>query len=286
MSNLIYLNGGFIPQDRAKISVLDRGFLYGDGLFETMRAYEGKVFRIRQHWDRLFRSARIIGLKIPAARKELTAAAHELLKRNSLADAYLRLTVSRGTGPPGLEPSVKHQPTLAMVARELSTPSPTLYRRGYRATILPPTICPDSPLPRIKSINYLGNILAKREAKRARANEGIMQNSRGLVTEGTVSNIFIVRRGRLITPNLECGVLPGITRAAVLELAAQLGIPAREGEIRPAQLLSADECFLTNSIIEIMPVTRIDGQPIGDGNPGPITAQLQEAYRNLVRRKS
>jgi branched-chain amino acid aminotransferase len=279
---IVYWRDRFLPEHDACVSVADRGFLYGDGLFETMRAYGGRVFRLDAHLDRLFAAARVLGLRIPGARRALAAVIDELLTRNRLADAYVRLTVSRGTGPSGPTPTASHQPTLLIVAQPLSLPSAAKYRQGYRAVILPPSVCAEATLPRIKSLSYLPSVLARAAAKRARADEGLLRNSRGQVTEGATSNLFTVRRGKLLTPPVDSGLLPGITRAAVLEIAQPIGVSAREVALGPQDLWAADECFLTNSIIEIMPVTRIDGRPVGTGRIGPVTQRLQEEYRGLV----
>jgi len=280
MGRLVYLNGDFLPEDRASVSIFDRGLLYGDGLFETVRAYGGRLFRLDRHLERLADSARQIGLP-PIG--DLSGPANELLARNSLADAYLRITVTRGVGL-GLE-ATETSPTVLIIARPLNLPPPETYARGYAVRIVPAEHARGAALPGLKSLCYLDKILARRRAREQGADEALLVNSAGALTEAAASNVFLVLGGRLVTPALDQGVLPGITRDAVIELARDVELSVEE-EVVPAGLLrDAEECFLTNSIMEIMPVTRADDYLIGRGRPGPITAQLRQAYAELVRRE-
>ena len=276
MGRLVYLNGEFLPEDRASVSIFDRGLLYGDGLFETVRAYGGRLFRLDRHLERLADSARQIGLP-PIG--DLSGPANELLARNSLADAYLRITVTRGVGL-GLE-ATETSPTVLIIARPLNLPPPETYARGYAVRIVPAEHARGAALPGLKSLCYLDKILARRRAREQGADEALLVNSAGALTEAAASNVFLVHNGRLVSPALDQGLLPGITRDAVIELARYV-----EETVVPAGLLrDAEECFLTNSIMEIMPVTRADDYLIGRGQPGPLTTQLRQAYAELVRRE-
>ncbi len=279
----IFFNGSFVSAARAKISVFDRGFLYGDGLFETMRAYWGEVFRLGDHLDRLFRSAKEIELSFSYTPKKLGNIIKRIVKINSLSEAYIRLTISRGVSDPGLISKSESPATLVIVAREFRPLSPSEYRKGWRATIVETRQNQASPVSRLKSLNFLNNILARREAKAKRVDEGILLNSVGDVTEASTSNIFLVKRGSIITPPEESGLLPGITRGVVLELANSPGLKAYKRRISLDELMAADEAFLTNSLIEIMPLVEIDGRQIGKGKPGPVTQRIREAYKSLVK---
>ncbi|MFB0528217.1 MAG: aminotransferase class IV, partial [bacterium] len=249
----IFVNGSFVNLSRAKISVFDRGFLYGDGLFETMRAYWGEVFRLGDHLDRLCRSAKEIELSFSYSPKELKNIIKKILRINSLSDAYIRLTLSRGVSEPGLISKPKSSATLVIVARKFNPLSPSEYRRGWRATIVEARQNQASPVSRLKSLNFLNNILARKEAKAKRVDEGILLNTLGEVTEASTSNIFLVKRDSVITPREESGLLPGITRGVVLELATSLGLKAYKRKVSLDELMGAEEAFLTNSLIEIMP---------------------------------
>jgi branched-chain amino acid aminotransferase len=268
---------------RAKISVFDRGFLYGDGLFETMRAYWGEVFCLEDHVDRLFRSAKEIELSFSYTREELKNIIKRILEINSLSEAYIRLTLSRGVSEPGLISNPKSRATLVIVARKFKPLSAAEYRRGWKATIVEPRQNQASPVSRLKSLNFLNNILARKEAKAKRVEEGILLNTVGDVTEASTSNIFLVKRGIVITPREESGLLPGITRRVVLELATSLGLKTYKRRISLNELKGAEEAFLTNSLIEIMPLVEIDGRRIGKGKPGVVTERIRKAYKNLVR---
>jgi branched-chain amino acid aminotransferase len=282
----IFLNGSFVNLTRAKISVFDRGFLYGDGLFETMRAYSGEVFRLEDHLDRLFHSAKEIELSLPYTRRELRTIIKRTLKINGLSKAYIRLTLSRGVSEPGLISKPQSSATLAIVAREFKPLSPSEYRKGWRAIVVETRQNQASPLSRLKSLNFLNNILARKEAQSKRVDEGILLNTLGEVAEASTSNIFLVKRGIIITPPEESGLLPGITRGVVLELAPNLGLKAYNRRVSLDDLMGAEEAFLTNSLIEIMPVVEIDGRPLGNGKPGKVTQRIHKAYQELVNRET
>jgi branched-chain amino acid aminotransferase len=282
----IFLNGSFVNFTRAKISVFDRGFLYGDGLFETMQAYWGKVFRLQDHLDRLFRAAKEIRLSVPYTRKELKNIIKKVLKTNGLSDAYIRLTLSRGVSESGLISGNKSSPTLVIVARVFKRLSPSAYRKGWRATVVETRQNEASPLSRLKSLNFLNNILARKEAETKRVDEGILLNTLGEVTEASTSNIFLANKDSIITPSEESGLLPGITRGVVLKLAPNLGLKAYERTVNLSHLMRAREAFLTNSLIEIMPLVEIDGRRIGKGRPGPITEKIHRAYQAVVRKET
>ncbi len=280
MTPKCYLNNKLISLDDAKISVFDHGFLYGNGLFETMRAYRNyHVFRMRQHLDRLFHSAEIIGLQIKHSTEMIEDAIVETLAANNLAEAgYVRLTISQGVGLAGPDPSTCEEPTLLIVVKPFVPYPENLYHTGAHVIVSRMRRNAQSPVPRLKSLNFLENILARAEARDVGAQESIFLDTNGYVAEGSMSNLFFVRSGVLHTPSLECPILPGITRAVVLEIAAENGIPTREGQWILEQLSAADEAFLTNSLMEVMPLTQIDTVQIGKGAPGPITLKLMSLY--------
>jgi len=280
MSETVYLNGTLIPRRQAMISVMDYGFLYGFGLFETMRAYHGQVFRLDRHLGRLARSAELLGLaaEIP----DLTDAVRETIRVNRLSDARIRITVSIGEGGMVPDPGTCRKPTVLILAGPYRPYSEPVYERGFRAVTSSIHRNSQSPLSRLKSANYLESLLAKQEARNAGADEALCLNEKGLLAEASMSNIFLVSDGSLLTPKEDSGILAGITREAVLELADRLKIGFSERDISPEEVCPAEEAFLTNSLIEIMPLTRVDGQPIGSGRPGPVTHKLRAAYRRLV----
>jgi len=282
----VFINDSFVSLARAKVSVFDRGFLYGDGLFETMRAYSGKVFRLEDHLDRLFHSARGIELSFDYTREELKNIIGKIIEINSLSEAYIRLTVSRGVSEPGLISKSRPSATLVIVARNFKPPSPSEYETGWRAIVVETRQNQSSPLSRLKSLNFLNNILARREAEAKGVDEGILLNTQGEVTEAATSNIFGVNKDAIITPLEESGLLPGITRGVVLELAPNLGLKAYKRRVNLSHLMRAEEAFLTNSLIEIMPLVEIDGRRIGNGKPGSITEKIHRAYRALVRKET
>ena len=274
----------FYEKDKARISVFDHGLLYGDGVFEGIRAYNGRIFRCRAHVDRLYESARAIALDIPMTRDEMAAKLREALEVNGLTDAYIRLVVTRGVGDLGLDPNKCARPSIIIIADSITLYPPELYSRGLDVvTVSTLRNHPNALSPRIKSLNYLNNILAKIEGLQAGVSEAIMLNQEGYVAECTGDNIFIVRQGALLTPGLHTGMLDGITRGVVIELARKAGIEVRETILTRFDLFVADECFLTGTAAEIIPVVRIDGRSIGDGKPGPITGRLLGMFRELTR---
>lgn len=284
MSLIIYLNGEFVPEEKAVVSVFDHGFLYGDGVFEGIRAYNGVIFRLKEHVERLFASAKTIGLNIPMTQQEMSDAIVETVRRNNLRDAYIRPVVSRGCGDLGLDPAKCGRPTVVIIASTISIYPPELYEKGMEVAITSTRKNrPDVLSPRVKSLNYLSNIMAKIELSRAGIPEGIMLNTEGYVAEATADNVFIVKNGKLITPPSYLGLLEGVTRNAVLELAVKLGIPTAEQVFTPHDLYNADECFLTGTAAEVVPVVKVDGRVIGTGTPGPITKKLNAAFREATK---
>lgn len=285
----IYLNDRFVEEKDAVVSVFDHGFLYGDGVYETIRSYGNRIFMRDHHLARLQRSADAIGLTLPVPSGGWPHLLHEAMERNYVGndqtDAYLRITVSRGAGDIGLDPALCPTPTLVIMAKPLHPPTEDTYQRGV-ALIIAQTRrnLPSALSPQIKSTNFLNNILAKREALAAGAFDSLFLNWEGHLTECTVSNLFFTSQNRLLTPAIACGILDGITRELILQFARELGIPAIEGRFTPHDLLQADECFLSNTSMELMPVTSIDRQTIGAGTPGPLTRQLHKRFRDNHRR--
>ena len=279
----VFLNDKFVRQEDAVVSVFDHGFLYGDGVYETIRSYGSRLFMCEQHVARLFRSAEAIGLTIPIHREHWPDLLHESMARNDVGtpqrDAYLRVTVSRGVGGIGLDPALCASPTIVIMAKPLVAPAAALYETGVDV-ILASTRrnLPSALSPQIKSLNFLNNILAKREALAAGAFDSILLNWEGHLTECTISNLFFVTEGHLRTPSLECGLLDGITRSIVLQVAKEHAITVTEGRFTPTQLYQSDEMFVTNTSMEIMPVTSVDRKPIGDGKPGPLTRRLRSLF--------
>jgi branched-chain amino acid aminotransferase len=285
MKVLVYVDGKMVPKEEAVVSVFDHGFLYGDGVFEGIRVYEGNVFRLKEHIDRLYESAKTIALEIPMTREEMIRATLDTVATNQRKDAYIRLVVSRGPGDLGIDPAKCRRPTIVIIADSISLFPQELYDNGASLVTASIRRIPMESLdPRIKSLNYLNNILAKIEAKNAGALEAIMLNHHGQVAECTADNLFMVKQGVLKTPDLMQGALAGITRAAVLDLARKAGIPSSETVLALHDLYNADECFLTGTGAEIVPVISIDGRQIGDGKPGPVTKQLLADFR-VVRTK-
>jgi len=283
MGLIIYCNGAFVPEEEAKVSVFDHGFLYGDGIFEGIRAYYGRVFKLDEHLKRLYESAKSIQMNIGISKDEMQEIILETLRRNSLKDAYIRLVVSRGKGDLGLDPVKCARAAIFCIADQIKIFEPSMYEQGLEVkTVAIRRNNPDSLSPRIKSLNYLNNILAKIEANQAGVVEGIMLNQEGYVAEGTSDNIFIFRDRVLITPPLSAGILEGLTRESVLQLAKKLGIEAREELFTRHDLYTSDECFLTGTAAELIPVTKVDGREIGDGVPGDVYKQLLVAFRDLT----
>ena len=281
MEQIVYLNGSLLPRSQAQISPFDLGFLYGYGLFETMRAYSGHIFRLERHLERLSKSAKLLGLPLNAF--DLKKACRETLQANKLKDARIRLTVSMGEGEAAPDLPKHPNPTVLVTATRYVPLSDEAYRKGYKAVVSTIDQDSQSPLSRLKSANYLNNILARREAGAAGADEAILLNERGFLCEGSTSNIFLVSKGELITPDEESGCLPGITREVVIELDLEVGIGISEREVRLEELLHADEAFLTNSIMELMPLAEVNGKPIGRGE---VTERLMQAYKETVVRET
>jgi branched-chain amino acid aminotransferase len=284
MAQLIYLDGELVPRDQARVSVFDHGLLYGDGVFEGIRVYDGRIFRLDEHIKRLERSARAILLDLPLSHEELIAATVETCRANSVEDGYIRLVVTRGVGDLGLDPRSCPKPTVFIIAGDIQLYPEELYERGLSLiTCSTRRNSPASLDPGIKSLNYLNNILAKIECIHADASEGIMLTQAGLVSECTGDNIFVVRGGKLITPPVEAGILDGITRSAVIELAADENITVHETLFPITEVYGADECFLTGTAAELVPVVQVDGRTVGDGKPGPVTKRLLKRFRDLTR---
>jgi branched-chain amino acid aminotransferase len=280
----VWLNGKLVARKNAKLSVFDHATLYGDGVFEGIRAYGQRVFQCQAHIDRLFNSAKEIRLAIPYTKQELAAAIYETLKANSIVDGYIRLVVTRGEGTLGLDPTRCASPSVFVIADQVALYPEEMYRDGL-AVIIAKTLrtSPSMLKPSIKSLNYLNNILARMEAIDAGVAEAIMLNEKGNIAECTGDNIFIVRDGQLVTPPVSAGILEGITRAVVMRLTGRLGVGLAEKDITPADLYAADECFLTGSAAEVIAVTKVDGKTIGDGAAGPITRKLLAAFRDYIR---
>ena len=280
MSDIVYLNGTLMPRNQASIPVMDYGFLYGFGLFETMRAYGGQVFCLDRHLSRLACSAEILGLSdgIP----DLRDAVMDTIQVNRLIDARIRITVSIGEGGMTPDPGTCHKPTVLILASHHQPYSKHVYQQGFRAIVSSIRRNSYSPLSRLKSSNYLENLLARQEARKAGTDEALCLNEKGLLAEASMSNIFLVSNGVLQTPAEDNGILPGITRKVVLELAPQLSIDALERDIRLEEVFQAQEAFLTNSLMEIMPLTEVGGKPIGSGRPGAVTRKLMTEYKKMV----
>jgi len=280
----IFIDGTFRDESEAKISVFDHGLLYGDGVFEGIRAYHGRVFKLKEHIDRLFFSAKAILLELPMSHEALVQATLESCRVNGLTEGYIRLVVTRGVGTLGLNPNRCKNPSVIIIADKIQVYPKELYDRGMDIVTVPTVRNLHSAVnPAIKSLNYLNNILAKIEANNAGVEEAVMLNSEGYVAEGTADNIFVVRKGALYTPPLSAGALYGITRQTVIELAEAAGWKVTEPNLTRYDLFNADECFLTGTGAELIPVVKIDGRVIGTGQPGPITRQLVENYHALTK---
>jgi branched-chain amino acid aminotransferase len=290
MSELIYLDGSLVPRSQAHVSVFDHGFLYGYGLFETMRAYRGGIFRLERHMARLMGSAQTIGLGSRLAGLDLGRACLETLRANRLTDARLRLTVTGGEADSFPWEGKAGAPTVVITARRYVPPPAEKYRRGYQVVIASVRRS-RSRLSGVKSLNYLVSVMARMEAAASGRDEALLLNDGGFIAEGGNSNVFFVKGSCLVTPSLESGILPGITREVVMELAAALGIRVTEGEVAPAELVQFDEAFLTSSTMEIMPLVVVrdeagKGIIIGTGRPGDIAKKLMKAYKGLVARET
>jgi branched-chain amino acid aminotransferase len=279
----VYINGNLLHKEDAKISVFDHGLLYGDGVFEGLRSYSGKVFRLQQHLDRLWDSAKAIWLEIPMTKEAMAAAVNETLAANGIKDGYIRLVITRGAGTLGLDPNRCSHPQVIIITDKIALYPEDFYQNGLEiVTASTVRNHPAALNPRIKSLNYLNNILAKIEGLKAGCIEALMLNHKGEIAECTGDNIFLVRHGVLQTPPLDAGILEGITRDAIIEIAREAGIEVREMALTKHDVYIADECFLTGSAAEAIPVVRIDSRTIGDGKPGPITRDLIERFRKLT----
>ncbi|MFD1737377.1 branched-chain-amino-acid transaminase [Bacillus salitolerans] len=284
MSKWIYLNGELVEKEKAVVSVYDHGFLYGDGVFEGIRMYAGNVFRLREHIERLYESARSILLEIPYSVEEMEQIVIDTLRKNQFHDtAYIRLVVSRGAGDLGLDPTKCHQPNVVVITEQLALFPKALYENGISMVTVPTRRSrPDILSPKVKSLNYLNNIMVKVEATNAGADEALTVNTEGYVAEGSGQNIFLVKKGELITPPSYVGALEGITRNAIMDLAKDLGYVVKELPFTRHDVYVANEVFLTGTAAEVIPVVKIDGRVISDGKPGPHTQALLHAFRNHV----
>ena len=279
----IYIDGKYYDERNAKISVFDHGLLYGDGIFEGIRAYNGRVFRLREHIDRLFASAKAILLTIPLSHAEMMKAVIATCRRNKVQDGYIRLLVTRGIGTLGLNPKSCKAPSVVIIAGKIQLYPEEYYEKGLDIITVPTVRNLHSALnPAIKSLNYLNNILAKIEANNGGCEEAVMLNSEGFVAECTGDNLFIIKGKQLLTPPLSAGALYGITREVVMGLGRDAGMSVAEPNLTRYDLFNADECFLTGTGAELVPVVKIDGRIIGDGTPGPITKALVGQYRTLT----
>jgi branched-chain amino acid aminotransferase len=280
----VYIDGKFYSQRDAKVSVFDHGLLYGDGIFEGIRAYNGRVFKLEEHVDRLFWSAKALLLKIPLSRSAIKQAVVETCRVNRIKDGYVRLLVTRGVGTLGLNPRPCKSPSVIIIAGKIQLYSRSYYEKGMDIITVPTVRNLHSAVnPAIKSLNYLNNILAKIEANNSGCEEAVMLNAEGFVAECTGDNLFIMQGGRLVTPPLYAGALYGITRATVMKLAEEAGVPVVETNLTRYDLFNADECFLTGTGAELVPVVKIDGRVIGSGRPGRVTRKLVTAYHALTK---
>jgi branched-chain amino acid aminotransferase len=284
MSLKVWIDGKLFDKADARISVYDHGLLYGDGVFEGIRVYSGRIFKVEEHLTRLFDSAKTLRLAIPYTRDELRAAMHETIKANNFTDCYIRLVITRGVGYLGLNPAKCPKPSAFVITDTIEMYPREMYDNGM-AVITASVIRnhPNAISPRVKSLNYLNNILARLEAADAGVSEAIMLNHEGNVAECSADNIFIVKGGHVLTPTITDGILEGITRNVILDLCKRMNIPCTEKSLQRHDLYIADECFLTGSAAEVAPITRIDHRTIGTGAPGPITKKLQEAFHRYTR---
>jgi branched-chain amino acid aminotransferase len=282
--SMIFIDGKFYSQANAKISVFDHGLLYGDGIFEGIRFYNGRVFRLEEHLDRLWDSARSICLEVPMSKREMTEALLETVRQNDLRDGYIRLLVTRGVGNLGLNPAQCETPSVIIIAATITLYPEAMYQNGLTVvTVATRRTNPAALNPAVKSLNYLNNVMARIEANLAGADEALMLNDAGNVAECTADNVFVVKRGQIFTPPITAGALRGITRSVVFEIAAELTVKITEADITRHDVFIADECFLTGTAAEIIPVIKADGRPIGNGKPGPITARMMARFRELTR---
>ncbi len=282
----IWIDGKLVPSEQATVSVFDHGLLYGDGVFEGIRVYARRIFRLEQHLDRIYDSAKAIALEIPLERAAMTAALRDTVKANRKENGYIRLIVTRGVGDLGVDPTKCPKPTVIVIVTDIQVYPAELYARGIKViTSATRQVSHEAFDARVKSLNYLKNVLAKIDANRAGAQEAIMLNADGFVGECTADNLFVVKHGTLLTPSPQDGALEGITRGALLELAGEARIPAREQRLTRYDVYTADECFLSGTGAEVMPIAEVDGRKIGTATPGPVTKRLSEAFHALVRRE-
>jgi branched-chain amino acid aminotransferase len=280
----IYIDGKFYSEASAKVSVFDHGLLYGDGIFEGIRFYNGRVFRLEEHLARLWDSARSICLEIPMTVRDMTEAVLETIRQNHLRDGYIRLLVTRGIGNLGLNPTQCKSPSVIIIAATIALYHESFYRKGLTiVTCATRRSNPAALNPAVKSLNYLNNVMARIEANLANADEALMLNDAGNVAECTADNVFVIKRGQIFTPPITAGALRGITRGIVFEIAAELGIKVLETDITRHDIFVADECFLTGTAAEIVPVVKADGRLIGSGKPGPITTRTMARFREMTR---
>jgi len=284
MGLVIYLDGSLVPEEQAVVSVFDHGLLYGDGVFEGIRAYAGRVFKLTEHIDRFYESAHSIMLKLDATREEMARVVADTCRANGIRDGYIRLVATRGKGDLGLDPRKCSKATVFCIASSIQLYPAELYEKGMAIVTVPTRRnLPEACNPRVKSLNYLNNVLAKIEAAQAQVAEAVMLSSEGYVAEATGDNIFIVKKGVLYTPPASIGILEGITRNTVMDLARIMGVEVREALFTRHDVFVADECFLTGTAAEVIPVVAVDGRTIGDGHPGPVTRDLITRYRDLTR---
>ena len=280
----IYIDGKFYSEANAKVSVFDHGLLYGDGIFEGIRFYNGRVFRLEEHLERLWDSARSICLDIPMSMREMSEALLETIRQNNVRDGYIRLVVTRGVGDLGLNPIRCKRPSVIIITTQIALYPESVYRNGLNiVTCATRRTNPSALNPAVKSLNYLNNVMARIEANLAGADEALMLNDAGNVAECTADNVFVVKRGQISTPPIVAGALRGITRSVVFEIAGELGIKMSETDITRHDVFIADECFLTGTAAEIIPVVKADGRLIGNGKPGPISARMIARFREMTR---
>ena len=280
----IYIDGKFYSEADAKISVFDHGLLYGDGIFEGIRFYNGRVFRLGEHLDRLWDSARSICLEMPMTKEEMTEALLEAIRQNHLRDGYVRLLVTRGIGNLGLNPMQCKWPSVIIIVAAITLYRENLYRKGLTIVTCATRRCSPGALnPAVKSLNYLNNVMARLEANLADADEALMLNDAGNVAECTADTVFVVKHGQIVTPPVTAGALRGITRSVAFEIATELGFKTLKADITRHDIYTADECFLTGTAAEIIPVVKADGRLIGNGKPGPITARIIARFREMTR---
>ncbi len=280
---VVYIDGKYVDSTEAKVSVFDHGLLYGDGIFEGIRIYGGNIFRLDEHLERLEQSAKAIMLAMPLSRPDMAEAVCETCRRNKLTDGYIRLVITRGAGDLGLAPWLCEKPTVFIIASKISLYPQEYYENGLSIVTVPTRrIAPDALPPTIKSLNYLNNILAKIEARNSGALEAIMLNTQGYVAECTADNVFIVQKGEVLTPAASAGALKGITRSTIFDIARGLGVGIREADLTRYDIWCSDECFLTGTGAEVIPVVKLDGRVIGNGKPGPITNRILSVFRQRV----